>query len=419
MGLRAYVSGIREKSWHLNRLRLCQLACLGTGVVLGIVSGAASPGNLSDGNTLSRNPKGQGQASYALTVKGVDEEEMPLEVVLEEQTYTEQEAEAVYERILEELPQHILGENPSLTEVWTDLNLLSGLEEYGVDFKWQSENPDRVDSFGNVNTENLKPEGEETALRLRITDGSWPREYVISIRVIPPVLEPGEKRSREFLGFLQEEERRQRTEPSFTLPAAFEGKPLTYEEEASDSFWTLALLGACGALLLGVKEKKDREQKESARKQQLLLDYSEVLSRLIIFLGAGMSIRTAWDRIGEEYQRARREGRMKERYAYEEMCTASSQMKTGVSEGKALAEFGRRCGLPQYIKLGGLLEQNRKNGSRNLRDVLRLEMADAFEVRKHQARRLGEEAGTKLLLPLFMLLTVVMVMIAVPALMEF
>ena len=76
-------------------------------------------------------------------------------------------------------------------------------------------------------------------------------------------------------------------------------------------------------------------------------------------------------------------------------------------------------GLQSYMKLGGLLEQNRKNGSKNLRNLLRTEMTDAFEQRKHQARRLGEEAGTKLLLPLFILLSVVMVMIAVPALMEF
>ncbi|MFR1059968.1 MAG: hypothetical protein ACLSEY_05695 [Enterocloster sp.] len=65
------------------------------------------------------------------------------------------------------------------------------------------------------------------------------------------------------------------------------------------------------------------------------------------------------------------------------------------------------------------LEQNRKNGSRNLRERLRLEMAEAFEERKHQARRLGEEAGTKLLVPLFLLLAVVMVMIAVPAWLAF
>ena len=47
-----------------------------------------------------------------------------------------------------------------------------------------------------------------------------------------------------------------------------------------------------------LRSRKDREKVEADRKRQLLLDYSEVLSRLIIFLGAGMSIRTAWDRIG-------------------------------------------------------------------------------------------------------------------------
>ena len=84
-----------------------------------------------------------------------------------------------------------------------------------------------------------------------------------------------------------------------------------------------------------------------------------------------------------------------------------------------MQEFGRNCGLIQYMKLVSLLEQNRKNGSRNLKERLKLEMAEAFEQRKHQARRMGEEAGTKLLLPLFMLLTVVMIVTAVPALIEF
>ncbi len=402
---------------RISRLRGRQLACLGAGLAMGLASRAVSAGSLAPGNMLARNPKGQGQAAYALTVEGLGDEAVFLDVILEEQAYTEAEAGAVYEKILEELPLHILGENVSLQDVHTDLNLLSGLDEYGVDFQWRSENPDLVDSFGTVNTENLGPEGEETALRLRITDGNWPKEFVIPIRVKPPLLGEQEKMEETFLEFVQAEEARQRTEAYFRLPDAFEGNALVYGEAASDSFLPLVFLGILGALLVGLKEQKDREKVEADRKRQLLLDYSEVLSRLIIFLGAGMSIRTAWDRIGEDYQRARREGRMPYRHAYEEMCTAASQMKTGIPEGRAFAEFGRRCGLPQYIKLGGLLEQNRKNGSKNLRDVLKLEMADAFELRKHQARRLGEEAGTKLLVPLFMLLSVVMIMIAVPALM--
>lgn len=42
-------------------------------------------------------------------------------------------------------------------------------------------------------------------------------------------------------------------------------------------------------------------------------------------------------------------------------------------------------------------------------------MVSAFEQRKNLAKKLGEEAGTKLLLPLFLMLGVVMIMIVVPA----
>ena len=97
------------------------------------------------------------------------------------------------------------------------------------------------------------------------------------------------------------------------------------------------------------------------------------------------------------------------------MCHTISQLKSGMAEGRAYGEFGRRCGLQPYVKLAALLEQNRKTGSKNLKSALELEMVSAFEQRKNLAKKLGEEAGTKLLLPLFLMLGVVMIMIVVPA----
>ncbi len=46
---------------------------------------------------------------------------------------------------------------------------------------------------------------------------------------------------------------------------------------------------------------------------------------------------------------------------------------------------------------------------------MRSECKDALQERKANARRLGEEAGTKLLLPMIMMLAIVMVVIIVPA----
>lgn len=42
-----------------------------------------------------------------------------------------------------------------------------------------------------------------------------------------------------------------------------------------------------------------------------------------------------------------------------------------------------------------------------------------MEQRKNLAKRLGEEAGTKLLLPMMLMLSIIMVLIIVPALIKF
>ena len=53
------------------------------------------------------------------------------------------------------------------------------------------------------------------------------------------------------------------------------------------------------------------------------------------------------------------------------------------------------------------------------RGVLEMEAKDAFEDRKDMARKLGEEASTKLLLPMGMMLGVVLMLIVIPAFLSF
>ena len=51
--------------------------------------------------------------------------------------------------------------------------------------------------------------------------------------------------------------------------------------------------------------------------------------------------------------------------------------------------------------------------------LLQKEAEDAFEERKSIARRLGEEAGTKLLVPMVLMLLVVLILIMVPAFLSY
>ena len=194
----------------------------------------------------------------------------------------------------------------------------------------------------------------------------------------------------------------------------YQGKALSYRSAEKNSYAVIPLLGVLMAMLLLLQEKSGQQKLEKKREQQLLLDYPEVVSKLQVLVGAGMTVRNAWGRMVHDYENV---SGKKVRPAYEEMRQTYYQMENGTAEGVAYRDFGRRCRLQPYLKLSSILEQNRKTGTKNLRELLHREVVDAFELRKNLARRLGEEAGTKLLAPLLLLLFVVMIFIMVPAMM--
>ena len=72
-----------------------------------------------------------------------------------------------------------------------------------------------------------------------------------------------------------------------------------------------------------------------------------------------------------------------------------------------------------YGKTKVLKNINFNINSGELIALLHHEAAGAFEVRKNSARKMGEEAGTKLLFPMIMSLGVVIIILIVPAWMTF
>ncbi len=167
-------------------------------------------------------------------------------------------------------------------------------------------------------------------------------------------------------------------------------------------------------------------RRAEARKTQLMLDYPDLMWKMTMLLGAGLSIRGVFFRISGEYQRQKKEDSEKKqtrrktvRYVYEEVTSACYEMQRGVSEAQAYERFGKRCQLPEYIRLGCVLSQNVKKGAKGLADLLETEAAASLNDRRNHARKIGEQAGTKLLLPMVLMLAVVLVVLMVPAFLSF
>ena len=162
------------------------------------------------------------------------------------------------------------------------------------------------------------------------------------------------------------------------------------------------------------------QKKEYVRREKLLLaGYPEMISKITLLLGAGMSVSSAWEKIAGTYKAQRKQHLTKEDPVYEEMLLTCNEMRDGVSERNAYLRFGERCGLTQYRKMVSIITQNIRKGQQELTRLLEEEAQEAYALRRELAKKAGEEAGTKLLLPMMLMLMLVMAVILVPACISF
>ena len=396
-----------------------QVICVSLGIILALAVTFVEKQDtvLTKGNGLERNTYGQGETQQEILVEGLLAKKVPLAVRIGERRYTKEEAADAIHMAAEELSAQIAGGNESLEQVQSRLELVTWLDKYGISVRWQPDDTELISASGEVFNSGCPESGRETFLTATLKAGEYAEDYIYRVNVLPPGRTQEEKELAAFENFLMEKEEEQKYSEVFILPEEFEGKTLTYSADRGRSSLMFPLLGILAAILLPLKDRQREQEAKKKRECQMMMDYSEILSRLVVFLGAGLPVRKAWAKIVEDYRRT--EEKAGERAAYEEMAAAYYLMQRGVPEIQAYSEFGHRCRVLPYRKLAGILEQNVKNGSKSLTPVLEAEMEAAFEQRKNLARRLGEEASTKLLLPLFMMLLIVMVMIKVPAFLAF
>ena len=349
-----------------------------------------------------------------IEVEGLLEGSQKIEIPVSKRVYSNEEVKEAMKKGMDEILKILPGENTSLQNITTDLNPVSELSDLGLSLKWDFGDGDIIDIQGKVDNENLS-ESVDIDIGVTLSYESYEESYVIPARVMPKPMSADESLIKRFKDYISVADKKSAGESGFYLPESFEGKKLVYHLEDSMNFHLIWIMGIIVAILLYLREKNNDRQKLEKKKRELLKDYPDIVSKLIVFIGAGLSVRQSWEGIVKDYESENKE----KRYAYEEMAKSLARLKTGTQENVVYKEFGRSCLLRQYMKLASLLEQNRKSGISTLSTLLGMESQSAWEERLNLAKREGEELNTKLLLPLFMMLLIVMMMIIVPALLIF
>lgn len=399
----------RQKEYVIKKLSVCILIVLcgvGLSAVLWIKEGLDT--EIAD-NRINRNLYGDGTRRVSL-VADDGEKDYDIAIDIEEKSYTQKELMEMAERMLPVLENSMLGENESFDRVEYDLRLVKSMEGYPFGVEWHVDE-EYMDYDGRLVNDRLDTPRlvEVTAV---LSCESFEMEHTMAMKLYSKAVQPDEAALIERR--VKQEEQDSRESEDMTLPSEIGDRSISWSYKRS--YNGLLFLAATPILVLFVYFSHDRDlhRQVEDREEQMRLDYPEIVSSLALLIGAGMTVPNAWGKIARDYK-DRKEENGRKKYAYEEMLLTVYEMESGVTQANAYERFGRRCRIPSYNKLSTMLSQNIRKGAANLPVLLREEAADAFEERKHMARKLGEKAGTKLLLPMMMLLGITMLIIMVPA----
>ena len=312
------------------------------------------------------------------------------------------------------MESYILGENSSLEEVRTDLKLIREIEGTPITVDWELDSYEVLNLDGSIRKEKVTEEGTIVGIRGRLRCEGQERVYEAAVRVLPELQSPEEQWKKALAEEMESLRAQSRLSEREELPKAVEGIPLSWKEKKNSTvIFFPVLTGLCLILVYMARDQELKKQVQE-REWELRRDYAQMVSKLMLLMGAGSVVRTAWETMAQDYERKRKAGG-KHRYVYEEMLLTCRELQNGVSEGRAYENFGLRCRLPCYLKLAVLLEQNLKKGNKGLSALLRAEVTEAFEQRKELAREQGEKAATRLLFPMVLTLAVVMLLVLIPA----
>ena len=457
---------IEELIVRVKKIKKRSIYCVVAGIVLAIMSFLLNSNSIYiRPNEIERSSYGTQKTPYTLKVDAENlAKNMEFSVSVSSKKYTREEAEEKFEEKFNELLVDMLNENENYENINSKLNFKTDLgdgikatyafepkivesdivhqtvgasyaspsiiatssEADNDEFAYYVKYRNIIDGSGNVNNEDFKLKEYCTghiliqfSTEIKDKEGSFRSEkYMVPIRVVSKKLSPIESFKIAFKKEVEDSDKKTINKDTIILPKIVQDFRVIYKDRKDFTFLLMPIIGILTAILLEAKDKEEEKEKIKRRIRLLELDFAQIISKILLYVSSGMTIRNSMIRLAENYQRSFKNDENKEkRVAYEELVVVKNKLASGYSEIGAYEEMAKNINMRTYTRFLNIIIQSIKNGNKDLKNILNMEVQDALYERKQNAKKLGEEAATKLVLPLMLMLSVIMVVIMVPAFM--
>ncbi|WP_022748167.1 type II secretion system F family protein [Lachnobacterium bovis] len=370
-----------------------------------------------DNLILKKNKSGEGQKIVHVkidadgVVKNYD-----YDIKIRESLITAKQAAKFLKQAKKEINSQIFAKGDNVNHVTKKLQLKEKWADGMVAAEWYFDRYDVITPAGKPIFNKISKKGSKVNLHINLICGQYSDKTTLKMILYRKKLSKKENLIYELDSKIANNQINSQTQ-YFSLPQRIDGVEVKWKKKSKFYFVKILFFSFIVMILLKLSELEEMKNKEKMRQMQLRIDYSQIVSKFVILIGAGMSISSCLHRIAENAKNNNEELGNKE--GYKQLIITSNEIKDGISDRIAIQKLAERVKIPEYRRFSRLLIQNMQKGSTSLAKSLEEEMYKSFEIRKNLAKKLGEEASTKLLGPMMIMFGIVMAVVIAPAIFTF
>lgn len=184
---------------------------------------------------VSRNSYQEMDREESFLLKTEEGKEIPFRIQVEKQMYSKTQIEAFFKEAGERIPEEILGENESLEEVWTDLELMEELAENPVMIVWETSNGEYLSPFGERTDKELEEDVLDMEIGATLSLQDMEKRLTFPIRLVKKKLNKEEVFLNQVEEEIKQRQEKSRTQAVFELPEEVDGITLTWFKENTTS----------------------------------------------------------------------------------------------------------------------------------------------------------------------------------------
>lgn len=334
-----------------------------------------------------------------------NDETTEISFCLEPRVLSREEFEEYVEREIDKLYETKFGDENESVLVMNDLELPDRDQTGIIKIAWTNNYPEYITSIGRIDWDNISDD-IEVILTAKFLYEDYSKEHDFYITLAKRQENAFELAENELVQL----EESTRDKKDFVVPQNIGNIELYLDNEESGESPKILFLGIISCVIVILFRNRQLDIDGEKNRKELVQMYPIFVNRLWLYIGAGMTIKNSLILFQREEENS---------FLAKKIECIINKLKLGFDEASCYENLGTDIGLPEYNRLMSHISQNLVKGTKDIRQLMELEIIESMRIKRDIAKKKGEEASTKMLFPMIILLCSVLLIVMAPAIMTF